>query len=64
MGMDKERTPPMKLEEQHPEFQRGYAWGAHNGMVALIFEFRALLNEAPEEQKAGIAQIINILERK
>lgn len=54
----------MKLEDQHPEFQRGYAWGAHNGMVALIFEFRALLNEAPEEQKAGIAQIINILERK
>lgn len=52
----------MKLEEQTPEFQRGYAWGQHNEMLAILELCKSLLKTAPKEDTQGIKQVITQLE--
>lgn len=54
----------MKLEEQHPEFQRGYAWGKHNEMLAILKLAKSLLKTAPQEDLQGIKRLIGILETR
>ncbi len=54
----------MKLEEQHPEFQRGYAWGKHNEMLAILELAKSLLKTAPQEDLQGIKRLIGILETR
>jgi hypothetical protein len=52
----------MNLNEQTPEFQRGYAWGKHNEMLSILEMAKGLLKTAPKEDAQGIKRLIAELE--